>query len=62
MASGWEVSGAAPPPLSAYTHCGCLVSGMTSINYGSSVCTMGQHHCQVCSPEGWLATSATSPK
>ena len=31
MASGWEVSGAAPPPLSAYTHCGYLVSGMTSI-------------------------------
>ena len=31
MASGWEVSGAAPPLLSAYTHCGCLVSVMTSI-------------------------------
>ena len=37
MASGWEVIGVAPPPLSSYTQCGCLVSGITSIMEGVCV-------------------------
>ena len=64
MASGWEVSGAAPlPSQRTCTHCGCLVSGITSIMEGACVpwsVPLPIKH--VHQKLGWLATSATSPR